>query len=167
MNITLSFDSEAVDREFVPVEVSSDMSVNDFLAYIEAESTIPPNSQILIYKGDTLPTTTDAHREQKLSSLGLQDGDMILVRDIRQVSAPLNNRPRLPSPKTLRNRPFPPTPQRALSCLSETIWIDCTLNSNALETISCPTLSFVPVYTNNTPIWSLLFMILKPFVMPC
>lgn len=88
MNITLSFDSEAVDREFVPVEVSSDMSVNDFLAYIEAESTIPPNSQILIYKGDTLPTTTDAHREQKLSSLGLQDGDMILVRDIRQVSAP-------------------------------------------------------------------------------
>lgn len=87
MNITLSFDSEAVDREFVPVEVSSDMSVNDFLAYIEAESTIPPNSQILIYKGNALPTTTDAHREQKLSSLGLQDGDMILVRDIRQVAA--------------------------------------------------------------------------------
>lgn len=86
MNITLSFDSELADREFIPVEVSGDMSMDDFMAYIEAESTIPQSSQILIFKGEAIPTGTDAQKQATLIQVGFTNGDMVLVRDIRKVA---------------------------------------------------------------------------------
>lgn len=83
MNLTLSFDPEStgVDREFVPVEVASDISVEDFLAYIEAESSIPPAHQLLVYRGRPVPTAAPADLARPLAALIQGDGDIVVVLD--------------------------------------------------------------------------------------
>lgn len=62
------------------------MSLADFMAYIEAESTIPMSSQVLIYKGQPVPTTTDDEKSKLISDVGFQDGDIVLVRDLRHAT---------------------------------------------------------------------------------
>ncbi|KAK9471170.1 Ddi1p [Dipodascopsis tothii] len=68
--------SEA-SEDIYTLEVSSDMSLSDLKAFIEAETGVVPTAQVLFHKATML--TDD---DKKLSDFGMDDYDMIMLRAV-------------------------------------------------------------------------------------
>uniref|UniRef100_A0A060T043 DNA damage-inducible protein 1 n=1 Tax=Blastobotrys adeninivorans TaxID=409370 RepID=A0A060T043_BLAAD len=79
MQLTISFqDSDTV----LTVDVAPDMATGDLKAYIEAESGIPPERQILVHSSKPID------QEGSLESRGIADGDMIVLIDSNNMQRP-------------------------------------------------------------------------------
>ncbi|CCH45132.1 DNA damage-inducible protein 1 [Wickerhamomyces ciferrii] len=62
--------------QLIPIDISGDLSLLDFKAYISAESDIEPNDQILILNGKELQGDS-----KTLSQLNFTDNEMLIVRN--------------------------------------------------------------------------------------
>lgn len=85
MKLLLSLDRQ---DQFITVEVALDMTFADFMAYIEAESGIPPSAQSLVFQGKHIDLVSEEQRNQPLSTLPFSEGDIVQVQDLTPVDAP-------------------------------------------------------------------------------
>lgn len=74
----------AWDDRIFPVELDSNETVATLMAILEAESGLPAAQQQLVHNGRPLPPTANG---QGLTSLGILDGDMLMLVPAQQGSA--------------------------------------------------------------------------------
>lgn len=78
--------SNEVKDETITIEVSEDLSLQDFKVYVEAETGIDVTSLELVYNNQTMHET-----EKSLRSYGIRDGEIVLIR--RQQLVQSNTQP--------------------------------------------------------------------------
>lgn len=78
-------------EEIYTLEVSGSMTLSDLRAYIEAESGVPSQNQLLFYRTNTL-----SGEDQPLSSFNMEDYDMIMLRVQQPAQQPAQQQSGMP-----------------------------------------------------------------------
>jgi DNA damage-inducible protein 1 len=87
VTISINAPNEAADQDLLTLDVSSDLTVKDLKALIEADTTFPTDAQNLFLNGR--PLSAEA---QTLADAGVKDGEMLAVLIRRRGTRPQGQR---------------------------------------------------------------------------
>ena len=112
-----------VDGNVYPVDVSEELPLNDLKALLSMETNIPQGSLILYHNMQELKERPGG--ENTLTSLGVQDKDIVVVANRQDVQAP---------PTTSQTQTHTPVPSGTGTGLPNIDWSSISVSQSSMYT---------------------------------